>query len=197
MASKATIESLAKSHIQNIETQSEKIQENADEEFAHCPPGWTKESWDSEMNWYKDHPLFMNQEQIENNLESNEFLMALQSLKYDEDPEVTIEKLYKEANEMFKEHYIKDKSNRFYIKRILLKYTDCILLNPQDKALKAKILANRALINLPLKNYGRVIEDCREAIKCDEKFIKPYFRMCEALLMLERFDECLKTAELG
>lgn len=83
---------------------------------------------------------------------------------------------------MFKDHYVKDKSNRFYIKRILEKYTECIYLDPECPELRAKILSNRALINSGLKNYGRVIEDCAEAIKSFPSFVKPYFRKCEAQL---------------
>jgi len=48
-----------------------------------------------------------------------------------------------------------------------------------------------------LKNYGRVIEDCLEAIKCDEKFVKPYFRACQAYQALEKYDSCIETANSG
>jgi len=175
---------------------SEANPENANDTFAHCPPGWTKERWDEEMN-FDDHPFFMKPEQMENAMEDNEMLQALQALKYDEDPQETIKSFYKEANTMFKDHYVKDKSNRFYIKRILQKYTECIYLAPEDQELKAKILSNRALINIGLKNFGRVIEDCDEAIRCFPSFVKPYFRKCEAQLGLDRPQDAIDTAKLG
>lgn len=169
---------------------------NENDSLPHCPPGWTRELWKKEMD-ISDHPFFMTPEQMEKNFESNEMLQAQQAIKYDEDNEVIIAGFYKEANAMFKDHYLKDKKNRFYIKRIQEKYTECILLDPEDKALKAKILSNRALINIDLKNYGRVIEDCTEAKKCDPTFVKPYFRICQAYMGLDKLDECIESAKSG
>ena len=105
--------------------------------------------------------------------------------------------IQKEASDDFRNNYIKDKSNRFYIRRILEKYTDCVLLEPEDKNLKAKILSNRALINSDLKNWGRVIEDCIEAIKSDPEFVKPYFRQGNALYKLGRYAEAIPLLEKG
>jgi len=118
---------------------------NENDGLPYCPPGWTQEGWQTYRESWQDNPFFMSPEQMEKNLESNEMLQALQVLKYeDEDSEETIKKMYKEGNEMFRDHYVKDKSNRFYIKRILEKYTECILLEPKDLEMKAKILSNRA-----------------------------------------------------
>ena len=174
--------------------QSKDVNEN--DSLPHCPPGWTKELWDKEMD-ISDHPFFMTPDQMSKNLEGNEMLQAQQAIKYDEDTQLTIENFYKEANQMFKDHYIKDKKNRFYIKRIQEKYTECILLEPEDKTLRSKILSNRSLINQDLKNYGRVIEDCTEAIKSDPTFVKPYYRMCQAYLALDKLDEAIKIAQKG
>jgi hypothetical protein len=70
--------------------------ENANDSFAHCPPGWTKDKWDKEMD-FSDHPFFMNPKQMEGAMEDNVMLQALQALKYDEDSQETIKKFYKEV----------------------------------------------------------------------------------------------------
>jgi hypothetical protein len=70
--------------------------ENANDSFAHCPPGWTKDKWEKEMD-FSDHPFFMNPKQMEGAMEDNVMLQALQALKYDEDSQETIKKFYKEV----------------------------------------------------------------------------------------------------
>ena len=67
------------------------------------------------------------------------------------------------------------------------KYTQAINLKPKDVNLLAKLHCNRAMINLKYKNYGKVIEDCKTAIKHDLTYIKAYYRMAKALIALRKF----------
>ena len=102
-----TLENLKE--LENQKDQEELIEEkplqskdvNENDALPHCPPGWTKELWDKEMD-ISEHPFFMTPDQMSKNLEGNEMLQAQQALKYDEDAQVTIESFYKEANQMFK-----------------------------------------------------------------------------------------------
>lgn len=43
-------------------------------------------------------------------------------------------------------------------------YTEGIDLYSKDKETNAKLFCNRALIQMKFKNFGRAIEDCRQAI---------------------------------
>jgi hypothetical protein len=63
--------------------------------------------------------------------------------------------------------------------------------------IRKKILSNRALINLWLKNYGKVVEDCLNSISLDKTFMSPYVRATEALVGLGKWDRAIKMAEKG
>ena len=86
---------------------------------------------------------------------------------------------------------------RFFIKKCMEIYTDALIQNAQCYETRAKILSNRALLQMYLKNYRKAVEDCLEAIKLDPKFIRPYCRACECLLNLGMFEKCLKLADKG
>ncbi len=47
------------------------------------------------------------------------------------------------------------------------KYTEGINQKSKDAKINAKLHCNRAAINMKLKNYGKVIEDCKSALKYD------------------------------
>jgi tetratricopeptide (TPR) repeat protein len=91
---------------------------------------------------------------------------------------------------------IKDRKKYFAFKA-LLKYEEALHRNFDDNVLKVKLLSNRAYCNLLLKNFGRVILDCKEIIKRDVSFEKAYFRWTTALFELSKFDECAKVCDLG
>lgn len=86
---------------------------------------------------------------------------------------------------------------RFFIKKCMEIYTDALIQSAQCFETRAKILSNRALLQMYLKNYRKAVEDCLEAIKLDPKFIRPYCRACECLLNLGMFEKCLKLADKG
>lgn len=97
-----------------------------------------------------------------------------------------------------KEHLIGQKNRKtYFIKKAMEAYCDALYQDAQCLDIRKKILSNRALINLWLKNYGKVIEDCFNAISIDKNFISPYIRACEALNGLEKFDKCVKIANKG
>lgn len=90
----------------------------------------------------------------------------------------------------------KDKK-KFFIRKCLQIYSDALCQAAQCFELRAKILTNRALLHMWLKNYGKGIQDCLEAIKLDPKFIRAYARCCECLLNLGMYEKCLKMADKG
>jgi len=85
----------------------------------------------------------------------------------------------------------------YFIKKAMDSYCDALAQEAQCLDLRKKILSNRALINLWLKNYGKVVEDCIDAISIDPTFISPYVRGTEALVKLEKYDKAIQLAGKG
>lgn len=70
------------------------------------------------------------------------------------------------------------------MKEAYKKYTEAINLKCSNPSINAKLHANRAQINLKLKNYGKVLTDCRLCIQYDPNYVKGYFRYAKALIVL-------------
>lgn len=97
-----------------------------------------------------------------------------------------------------KEHLVGKKDRKTYhIKKAMEAYCEALFQEAKCLEMRKKILSNRALINLWLKNYGKVVEDCLKAIAIDPEFIRPYVRVCEALVALEKFEKCVLMADKG
>lgn len=86
---------------------------------------------------------------------------------------------------------------RFFVKKCLAVYADALAQEAQCLETRAKILSNRALLHLWVKNYRKCVEDCLEAMKLDPKFIRPYARAAEALLGLGNFEKSIQIADKG
>jgi hypothetical protein len=61
----------------------------------------------------------------------------------------------------------KGPDNKMYLRHAYEKYTDAINVKCSNPKINAKIHSNRAQINLKLKNYGKVIIDCKISLKFD------------------------------
>lgn len=48
-----------------------------------------------------------------------------------------------------------------------------------------------------VENYGKVVNDCREAVKLNPKNVKAYYRGAKAANALEKYEEALKFCEGG
>ena len=70
------------------------------------------------------------------------------------------------------------------MKEAYSKYTEGIHVGCDSPAINAKLHCNRAAINLKLKNYGKVIEDCKKCISFDKNYTKGYYRYAKALISL-------------
>ncbi|EAS37471.3 tetratricopeptide repeat domain-containing protein [Coccidioides immitis RS] len=60
-----------------------------------------------------------------------------------------------------------------------------------------KVLVNRALCNLEMKNYRSCILDCAAALKINPENIKAYYRSARALLTLDKILEAQDAANRG
>ena len=78
------------------------------------------------------------------------------------------------------------------MKEAYAKYTEAIHLKCPTASTNAKLHANRAQLNLTLKNYGKVIQDCRVCLKFDPNYVKGYYRYAKALNILEKYEETIK-----
>jgi hypothetical protein len=58
----------------------------------------------------------------------------------------------------------------------------------KNNAINAKLHCNRAAINYKLKNYGKVIQDCKKCLEYDPNYIKGYYRYSKALIGLRRYE---------
>ena len=76
-------------------------------------------------------------------------------------------------------------------------YTQALGVKCKDKTLNATIYANRAQINLCLKNYGKVIADCKESIRLQPNCYKSYWRAATALRALSKYSEAITFCEDG
>jgi tetratricopeptide (TPR) repeat protein len=86
---------------------------------------------------------------------------------------------------------------KFFIKKCMAIYGDALAQTAQCFETRAKILSNRALLHMWMKNYRKAIEDALEAVKFDSKLMKPYCRASEALLKLGMYEKCIKLADRG
>lgn len=87
--------------------------------------------------------------------------------------------------------------HRFFVKKCLAVYSDALAQEAQCIETRAKILSNRALVHLWVKNYGKCIEDCLQAIQLDTKFTRPYARAAEAMLGLGLYEKAIRMADEG
>lgn len=67
------------------------------------------------------------------------------------------------------------------------RYTQAIKIQCPSPAINAKLHANRAQLNLKLKNYGKVIDDCKKCLEFDPNYVKGYFRYAKALITLQKY----------
>lgn len=97
-----------------------------------------------------------------------------------------------------KEHLIGKKDRKtYFIKKAMDCYCEALHQEAKCFEMRKKVLCNRALINLWLKNYGKVVDDCLNAISIDKEYLRPYVRACEALLALKKFEKCIQMTKKG
>ena len=90
-------------------------------------------------------------------------------------------------------HKLKEKpESPYHMKQAYAKYTEGIKIKCPSKAINAKLHCNRAAINLKIKNYGKVVEDCKKCLEYDPDYVKAYYRYAKALNTIKKFEETIK-----
>lgn len=70
-------------------------------------------------------------------------------------------------------------------------YSEAIFCTVPEKN-KAVYFCNRALVHIKTENYALALYDAKEALKCDEMYVKAYYRRGSAHLALNHIDAALK-----
>eukprot|EP00802_Teleaulax_amphioxeia_P014505 Tamp_14572.p1 GENE.Tamp_14572~~Tamp_14572.p1 ORF type:complete len:460 (-),score=116.12 Tamp_14572:238-1530(-) len=142
------------------------------------------DEWDPET-----HPLFM--EDVETQIdEGNPLAQGMAMLKNPDPPEEIAERAKSKGN-----YYLK-RGPRYY-KDAVQHYTEAIEARGKDAKKNAIYHSNRAAVELLRKNYGKVVEDCKMAMKLDPSHIKAYFRCAKAQAALHKWALCLEVCEEG
>lgn len=161
------------------------------------------------MKTIKDRPIEEVEAQIDksgilnkNTALDNEAVEALKALMYEEDDEEEMALgFYTQGNNILTKHILnketKATNQKYFLRQALFKYNEAVELKVTDKELKSKIYCNRAMVHLKLKNYGKSINDCDEALKLNDKYVKAYYRKATALFNLDKYQEGLTVCEIG
>lgn len=72
------------------------------------------------------------------------------------------------------------------------KYTGALEIDPSNKGTNSKILQNRALCRIKLKQYDEAIADCDKALSLDPQYTKARKTKANALGQAERWEEAVK-----
>ena len=147
------------------------------------------------------HPFFLSND----NPLSSKFVeeSGLNDLDNEGTPEYRAENWKDKGNSLFSKGKTK-------YKEALDCYSKAIQQKTDDKLANSIYYSNRAAVHLALgiictfsllistkENYGHTIEDCKEAIKLNDKNIKAYYRAARASFMLEKYQQSLTFCNLG
>ena len=64
---------------------------------------------------------------------------------------------------------------------------EAVKYKTDDFELLAKIYSNLGYVNLELKNYGKVVDNCNKCLEYKKDFIKVYYRKSRALFLLKKY----------
>eukprot|EP01104_Vermistella_antarctica_P014094 TRINITY_DN4380_c0_g1_i1.p1 TRINITY_DN4380_c0_g1~~TRINITY_DN4380_c0_g1_i1.p1 ORF type:complete len:363 (-),score=66.44 TRINITY_DN4380_c0_g1_i1:51-1139(-) len=140
-------------------------------------------------SWESDCPLFM--ENLPENCEDNPALAALQNMQYEDNSPTDMGQHFKGmGNEAFQ------KGPEGYRDALYL-YKRALDENDPVKENVSVYYSNRAAVHLKLGNYGRALDDCKDAIKNDPKNIKAYFRAGTACMATKKLNDCNNFCRRG
>eukprot|EP00914_Ancora_sagittata_P033410 GHVO01067355.1.p1 GENE.GHVO01067355.1~~GHVO01067355.1.p1 ORF type:complete len:341 (+),score=55.30 GHVO01067355.1:296-1318(+) len=74
-------------------------------------------------------------------------------------------------------------------------YTEALAIDPDNVFTNAKLYCNRATVCSKTKKTDQAIDDCSEAIKLDDSYMKAYMRRAKCYLDSEQYEEAVRDYE--
>ncbi|MGH0187930.1 UNVERIFIED_CONTAM: hypothetical protein FKN15_027204 [Acipenser sinensis] len=74
-------------------------------------------------------------------------------------------------------------------------YSEALTIDPNNIKTNAKLYCNRGTVGSKLKKCDQAIEDCTNAIKLDETYIKAYLRRAQCYMDTEQYEEAVRDYE--
>lgn len=74
-------------------------------------------------------------------------------------------------------------------------YTQALQIDPCNKATNAKLYFNRATVAAKLKKFTESVNDCDEALKLDEGYLKALVRRGRSYMEMEKYEEAVRDFE--
>lgn len=134
-------------------------------------------------------PLFMTElDETDGDGGDNYKLEALRSLAFDGEPDEIATNFKNQGNDCYKGKQYKDAID-FYTQGIEV---DCGV-----ESITIALYLNRAACNIEMKNYRRVIEDCKKVMQIDEKNVKACYRSGKAFFAIDKYEEAQGILEYG
>ncbi|NIG58239.1 hypothetical protein BU61_877 [Pontoporia blainvillei] len=74
-------------------------------------------------------------------------------------------------------------------------YTEALGIDPNNIRTNAKLYCHRGMLNSKLKKLDDAIEDCTNAVKLDDTYIKAYLRRGQCYMDTEHYEEAVQDYE--
>uniref|UniRef100_A0A4X2LXA5 DnaJ homolog subfamily C member 7 n=1 Tax=Vombatus ursinus TaxID=29139 RepID=A0A4X2LXA5_VOMUR len=74
-------------------------------------------------------------------------------------------------------------------------YTEALGIDPNNIKTNAKLYCNRGTVNAKLRKLDDAIEDCTNAVKLDDTYIKAYLRRAQCYIDTEQYEEAVRDYE--
>uniref|UniRef100_A0ABI8A3T6 J domain-containing protein n=1 Tax=Felis catus TaxID=9685 RepID=A0ABI8A3T6_FELCA len=74
-------------------------------------------------------------------------------------------------------------------------YTEALGIDPNNIKTNAKLYCNRGTVNSKLRKLDGAIEDCTNAVKLDDTYIKAYLRRAQCYMDTEQYEEAVRDYE--
>lgn len=146
-------------------------------------------SAEQKIQEFINHPLFMDHDPTEEEIENNPALQGLQAIKYDKtDPHEYAATMKNDGNIFFKKGQYQQAN---------LAYTEALTQQHDDTTLKAVLLTNRATSQFHLGNNRSALIDASCALKVKPDHMKAIIRASMCCYDMEKYAEALSWCNRG
>ena len=195
-AFEAVAKAAAKDEAEEKALKEAERKERAEEERNHRGDASSESSSEDDADL---HPLFWTK-LPEGSKEADDIKEAFTTMIYeDRSPDELAEDFKAKGNEAFKwGKKFHDNALKYYKEG--LEWSSKGSRSVENQTVYAAILSNRAAIQLSRRNYGKVIRDCKAAIRFGPDPLpncKPHFRAAKACAALQRYVESLEFVSKG